>query len=164
MKRTLSVLVSVAAVIACAPAQSNSGAGSSASAVVDTLVGVVTEVGADPMTWMSLRPSGGGQSLRLTGDGANALRAVGRTEVWVSGVRQMDEFRVDAFEVRRANDVPVDDGTVSVDQGKVWLTNRAGVRREIPNAPQELRSMGGARIWVTRPVANETPTYGLIRR
>ena len=164
MTRIMVVFAALISVIGCVPAQSNSGAASSSAAAVDTLIGVVTEVGADPSTWMSLRPTGGGQSLRLTGDGATALRAVGRTEVWVSGARQLEEFRVDAFEVRKANDVAVDDGTVSVEQGKVWLTTRAGTRREISYAPPELRSMSGARIWITRPVENQAPTYGVIRR
>ena len=169
MTRTLSVFVALAAVIACAPAQSRSDSSASVSGSVgsaaqtDTLVGVVREVGADPSTWMSISIPGGA-SLRLIGDAVASLRSVGGTEVWISGKRQVDEFRVDAFEVRKANGVAVDDGTVSVEQGKAFLTTRAGVRREIPHAPPQLMSSNGARIWVTRPATNQEPTYGVIRR
>jgi hypothetical protein len=163
MTRTMCTVTAIVAVIGCAPAQSNSGTGASASVKADTLVGVVTEVGADPATWMSIRPTAGGQSLRLSGDAAATLRAVGNTEIWVSGARQVDGFRVDAFEVRKANGVAVDDGTVSLDGGKVRLTTRGGTR-EVPNAPAELTRMAGTRVWITRPIANETPTYGVIKR
>lgn len=166
MNRTLVAVASLGALIACAPAQSSSrnGSASTTAAPMDTLVGVVTEVGSDPGTWMSLKPNGGGQSMRLSGDGAALLRAVSRTEVWVSGARQLDEFRVDAFEVRKANDVAVDDGIVSVEGGKVYLTTRSGSKREIPYAPPQLASMSGARIWVTRPNGNQGPTWGVIKK
>lgn len=165
MKMSLASFLSLAALVACAPAQSSSGNGSgSTTAQGDTLVGVVSEVGADPATWMSLRPSSGGPSLRLSGDGMASIRAVNGTEVWVSGARQADGFRVDRFEVRKANGAPVDDGIVVVEQGKAHLRTRNGLRREIPDAPAQLLTMNGARIWITRPVANQAPSYGVIQR
>lgn len=166
MNRTLLAIAALGAVIACAPAQSNSKNGSASTAVssADTLVGLVTEVGSDPATWMSIRPNGGGSSLRLSGEAVPLLRSVSRTEVWVSGARQLDEFRVDMFEVRKANDVAVDDGIVSVEGGKVYLTTRAGTKREIPYAPSQLAAMAGSRIWVTRPSGNQSPTWGVIKK
>ena len=67
MRNLIASSLCVAALVACAPAQSNSGTGSTATsgATVDTLTGVVTEVGADPATWMSIRPTSGGVSLRI---------------------------------------------------------------------------------------------------
>ena len=162
-KSLVGLTAALCVITACASTQNGKNT-STSSAPADTLVGLVTEVGSDPGTWMSLRPAGGGQSVRLTGDSVATLRAVSRTEIWVSGARQLDEFRVDAFEVRKANDVAVDDGRVSVEQGKVYLTTRSGAKREVPNAPPQLLSMAGARIWVTRPVANQTPTVGVIRK
>ena len=166
MNRTVVAIAALGALMACAPAQSSSrnGSASTTATPADTLVGLVTEVGSDPATWMSLRPNGGGQSIRLSGDGAALLRSVSRTEVWVSGARQLEEFRVDAFEVRKANDVMVDDGIISVEGGKAYLTTRSGSKREIPYAPPQLVSMPGARIWVTRPNGNQSPTWGVIKK
>jgi hypothetical protein len=164
MRHIIASSLCVAALIGCAPAQSNSGAGASSAAAVDTLTGVVAEVGADPATWMSIRPSAGGQSLRIVGPGASTMRSVNGTEVWVSGRRQVDAFSVDAFEVRRANGVAVDDGIVVVDAGKAYLRASSGSRREITDAPRELLGMNGARVWITKPVPGQTPSYGVIAR
>jgi hypothetical protein len=80
----------------------------------------------------------------------------------VSGERQSDGFRVDAFEVRRVNGQLVDDGVVVVESDRVDIRMRTGARRAVPNAPTAMRGMAGARIWVTRPDANRAPSYGLI--
>jgi hypothetical protein len=166
MRNLIASSLCVAALVACAPAQSNSGTGSTATsgATVDTLTGVVTEVGADPATWMSIRPASGEQSLRIVGPFAPIMRSVSGTEVWVSGRRQVDGFSVDAFEVRRANGVAVDDGMVVVDGGKAYLRASSGSRREITDPPRELLGMNGARVWITRAVPGQTPTYGVIAR
>lgn len=166
MRNFIASSLCVAALVGCAPAQSNSGTGSTAAsaATADTLTGVVSEVGADPATWMSIRPAAGGQSLRIVGPFAPIMRSVNGTEVWVSGRRQVDGFSVDAFEVRRANGVAVDDGIVVIDAGKAYLRASSGSRREITDAPREMLGMNGARVWVTKPVAGQTPTYGVIAR
>jgi hypothetical protein len=127
----------------------------------DTIVGRVSEVGADPATWLSLQPSGGAAAVKLTGS-VDALRSIGGAEVWVSGARQSDGFRVDAFEVRRVNGQLVDDGVVVVEPDRVDIRMRTGARRAVPNAPTAMRGMAGARIWVTRPAANRAPSYGVI--
>jgi hypothetical protein len=130
------------------------------SATPDTIVGRVSEVGAEPATWLSLQPTGGA-AIRLSGS-VTALRSIGGAEVWVSGERQSDGFRVDAFEVRRVNGQLVDDGVVVVESDRVDIRMRTGARRAVPNAPTAMRGMAGARIWVTRPDANRAPSYGLI--
>lgn len=165
MIKLSAVLGAILLVGACAPAQSRSGSGSSGVAVVpDTLIGVVSETGADPATYMAVKPNSGSASMRLTGDGATTLRAISNAEVWLSGARASDGFRVDAFEVRRANNQTVDDGIVSVSAAKVFLRTRSGAQREIPDAPPALMALSGARIWVTRPVANQAPSYGVIQK
>jgi hypothetical protein len=132
--------------------------------VVDTVVGVVNEVGADPTTWMAVQPISGGRSLRLIGSSATSLRGVSGAEVWFSGARVGDDFHVDVFEVRKANGQVVDDGVVMVTQGDVFVRLRSGAQREVPNAPQALKDLVGARVWVSRPVADRAPSYGLIQR
>jgi hypothetical protein len=165
MRRLVAVLAVVAVACACAPAQSNgTGDSSPAMSAADTVIGVVSEVGADPATWMAVRPLSGGGSLRLSGTGAATLRSVSGAEIWLSGAREGNSFRVDAFEVRRVNGQPVDDGVVRVAGSTVVVRLRSGVEREVPNAPQALREHAGARIWVTRPVAGQAPSFGVIRR
>jgi hypothetical protein len=162
MTRTLLILLTSAAV-ACTPA-ANVRSPNTSTAVADTLVGFVSEVGADPATFLTLRPTGTRQSIRLSGDGTALLRVVAGAEVWVSGARQTDDFRVDVFEVRKVNGIAVDDGTVAVDQGKAFVVNRSGSRREIPNAPPQLVASAGSRIWVSRPVVGQAPSWGLIKQ
>jgi hypothetical protein len=158
------VILIAAALGACAQASSKSNGGMSTAATADTVIGVVSEVGADPMTWMAVQPASGGASMRLSGAGAATLRAVTGAQVWLSGARQTDGFRVDTFEVRMANGKPVDDGVVGVDGNRISLRMRSGAQRDIPDAPAELRNLAGARIWVSRPVSNQVPSYGLIQR
>lgn len=130
----------------------------------DTAVGRVAQVGPDPVGWMALTPAGGGAQLRLSGPGAVTLRAVSGAHVWVSGAREANGFRVDAFEVRRVNDQPVDDGIVVVTPAGVAIRMRSGARRDVPNAPPSMREMPGVRIWVSRPVAGVAPSFGVIQR
>lgn len=141
------------------------GAGGSEAVVArvraDTVSGTVTEVGADPATWLSLRPLTGGQALRLEGR-ADALRSVTGAEVLLQGARQGAAFRVDSFTVRRVNGHPVDDGVLVVTADRVMLRMAPGVEREVPDAPTAMRARAGARVWVTHPVRGTSPSYGVI--
>lgn len=131
------------------------------SITLDTIIGRLSEVGAEPATWLSLQPSGGGKALQLSGRVAG-LRRVAGAEIWVLGDRQSDGFRVDAFEVRRVNGQPVDDGVIVVEPDRVDIRMRTGARRPVPNAPSTFRGMPGARVWVTRPDVERAPSYGVI--
>jgi len=164
MKQLL-VFMALSVAAACTPAQSKAGGDSTpAMATSDTIVGVVSEVGADPATWMALRTPSSAHSLRLSGAGAATLRSVSGAEVWLSGTQEGSTFRVDAFEVRRTNGQPVDDGVVRVAGAGVFIRLRSGVERDVPDAPPALRALDGARIWITRPVANQAPSFGVIQR
>lgn len=125
-------------------------------------VGRVVEVGSDPTTWMALEPVGGGAQTRLDGPGAAALRAVNGATVWVRGAGSPSAITVEVFEVRRIGDQEVDDGVVVATSGGVELRMRSGATRSVPNATPALREMAGARIWISRPVAGVTPSYGVI--
>jgi len=130
---------------------------------IDSAVGRVAQVGPDPASWTALTLSTGAQ-LRLSGDATATLGAVSGATVWVSGARDANGFRVNAFEVRAANDQPVDDGIVVVTPTAVVIRLRSGRQRDVPNAPPALRDMPGARIWVSRPVVGAAPSYGVIQR
>ncbi|MEX2179802.1 MAG: hypothetical protein WD801_13890 [Gemmatimonadaceae bacterium] len=153
---------------ACVPARQNGDTlgGATQSPVgqsADTLVGVVARVGSDPVSWMAITPPDGGQ-LRLSGTASAALGAVAGAHVWVTGARESSGFRVDAFEVRRVNGQPVDDGVVVVTSSDVAIRTRSGMQRTIPNAPPSMRELAGARVWVSQPVGGVAPSYGLISR
>lgn len=164
MNRIVSSLMLTFAATACARARSDATMQGSTAVSADSVVGRVSEVGADPMTWMSLRPSNGGAAIRLTGSIADKTRAVAGADVWVMGERTSDGFRVDAFEVRRVNDAPVDDGVIVVASGRVAVRLPSGTERDVPNAPPAMRDLAGARVWVTRPVSGVAPSYGVIER
>ncbi len=133
------------------------------AAPVVEATGRVVEVGADPATWLALEPIGGGAQTRLSGPGAALLRSVNGAVVWVSGQRAADnDIRVDVFEVRRIGDRDVDDGIVVATANGVELRSRSGATRPVPNATPALRDIAGARVWLSRPVAGVTPSYGVI--
>ena len=123
-------------------------------------MGRVREVGADPATWLTIRPSGG-RALRLRGDVAS-LRSVIGAEVWVAGVRTADGFDVERFEVRRVDGASVVDGLLVVTGEKVWVRTRAGALHDIPDAPTALRDLAGTRVWVALSPRGQAPSYGAI--
>ena len=125
-------------------------------------MGRVVEVGSDPTTWLALEPVTGGAQTRLGGPGATALRAVNGATVWVSGSRTANEIRVEVFEVRRIGNQDVDDGIVVATPTGVELRMRSGATRPVPNATPTLRDIAGARVWISRPVAGVTPSYGVL--
>jgi hypothetical protein len=126
----------------------------------DTLVGLISEMGADPATFIAIVPTGG-RAVRLTGQTA-LLRRITGAEVWVSGSQERDGFQVARFEVRKVNGRAVDDGIVIAQPDRVAVQLRSGALRSVPDAPPALRGLAGARIWITRPVANQAPSYGVI--
>jgi hypothetical protein len=129
----------------------------------DTLGGRVSEMGADPTTWIALVPAGG-RAVRLGGNIA-PLRNLTGAEIWVSGFGEHDSFQVSRFEVRKVSGRDVDDGIVLlVEPDRLALRMRSGATRAIPNAPPALRALADARVWITRPVADQAPSYGLIEQ
>ncbi len=161
LRSTVYGLFAVAFLAACSRPRPVLSSPSSVPAA-DTAVGRVVEVGPDPVSWMALTLSSGAQ-LRLSGPVAQVLRAVSGATVWITGAREPNAFRVDAFEVRAVNDQPVDDGVVMVTPTAVAIRIRSGVQRDVPDAPPALREMAGARIWISRPVVGVAPSYGLIK-
>lgn len=134
------------------------------AAAADSAVGRIAEVGSDPSTWMVLQPSGGGTALRLSGTSVGALRAVAGADVRLLGTRNSAEFRVDGFEVRRVNGQSVDDGVIDVSTEGVTIRLQSGRSRGVPNAPEALRRLTGARVWISRPVDGVAPSFGVIQR
>jgi len=124
--------------------------------------GRVVEVGSDPTTWLALEPVSGGAQTRLDGSAATTLRALTGAIVWVSGRRSANAMRVDVYEVRRVGDQDVDDGVIVEMANGLGLRMRTGTVRAVPDATPALRAIVGARVWISRPVAGVTPSYGVI--
>lgn len=127
----------------------------------DAIVGVVGEHGADPITYVAITPAGGPQT-RISGDQLDQLGAVKGAEVWASGKRDANGFRVDTFVVRKASNRDVADGVVSVSGTTVSVRTSTATLR-YPDAPTALRAAAGARVWITPPVAGQAPSFGVIR-
>lgn len=151
----------VVAVAGCSRNHEEQGASSTPAVVAsDTLVGILSEVGSDPTTWLSLRPASGASARRLSGDSSRALRSVLGAEVWINGEQRDGEFIVHAFEVRSVNGMPVDDGLIRLAGTALEIVMRSGQRRGVPSS---LERSVGSRVWITRPEAGRAPSFGVIR-
>ena len=133
------------------------------TAAVDTLVGVVSEVGSLPATSISLRPSDGSKAVTLLGDIAAPLSFMTGAEVMVEGKRAPNGFEVEWFIVRRINDQRVDDGVVARHNGEWGIELTGGGWREVPSPAPQLMALEGRRVWISRPPANTAPSFGVIR-
>ena len=146
------------------PVASSPPAGSAAitAPTGDVIVGRVDEHGFDPATFLAITPAGGAQT-RISGTQLGALGAVKGAEVWARGKREANGFRVDTFEVRRANDQAVADGIVSVSGSTVTVRTSSGTLT-YPDAPTALRAAAGSRVWITPPIKGQAPSFGVIGR
>lgn len=147
--------------LACTAVQTPEEAGPAAPA--DTLVGIVSEVGSVPATWISLRPSDGSQSVPLLGDGAAPLSRMTGAEVWVEGARSASGFQVARFVIRRINSQLVDDGIVARQNGEWGIQLTGGGWRAVSNPSPGLTALAGKRVWISRPPPNTAPSFGVIQ-
>jgi hypothetical protein len=152
-----------ATTVAKSPPTAQKTTGTASSRAPDTLVGRIVVVGMDPTTYTALALSNGTQ-VRLNGMDAQAIGSITGAQAWVSGKRVASGLDLEEFEIRRVNDQLVDDGIVVVRPNAVSIRTRSGRVRDIPDAPHELHSLNGARIWITRPVTGVAPSFGVIFR
>ena len=132
-----------------------------AAGASDVITGRVDEHGADPLTFIAITPTGGRQT-RIAGGQLSLLSAVKGAEVWARGKREANGFRVDTFEVQRANNQAVADGIVSVSGTTVKVRTSSGTLT-YPDAPSPLRDAAGSRVWITPPIKGQAPSFGVIR-
>ena len=137
------------------------GAVAISSPELSTVVGRLVSVGPDPVSWLAVA-SPGNEQTRIEGSLAGEMRGALGTYIWAEGNRSKTGFVPTAYEVRRVNEQLVDDGIVVVSGSTVSIRMRSGATREVPNAPTALKEMAGARIWVSKPVAGQAPSYGVI--
>jgi hypothetical protein len=142
---------------ACA-ANQNEEAGPLAA---DTARGIVEVVGAEPMSWVSLRTGDG--PLPLTGAAAESLRRATGVEAWVSGTRDEDgRLRIDAYRIRSVDGVEAMDGVLEVDGDGVVLVTADGERLRFAPVPPGLRALEGRRVWVAGPPGAEPRSWGAL--
>lgn len=166
MKRNLPALL-VAVALACArsPAPTTGRPGSpSMVAATDTLHGVVTIVGSDPGTWLSLRHGNSGLSIRLAGVAAEPLRSVGGASVSVMGRPTLTSFEVFRFTVRQVNGESVSDGVVTQHRNGLALALADGSSLDLAGSGGTLLQLVGSRIWITKRFPGIARTYGVISK
>jgi hypothetical protein len=125
----------------------------------DTARGTVEVVGAEPMTWVSLRTEEG--QLPLSGPAAESLRRASGAEVWVSGSRGEDgRLQIEAFRVRSVDGVQATDGILEVDGDAVVLVTADGDRVRYAPAAAALRALEGRRVWIAGRPGAEPQSWG----
>lgn len=129
----------------------------------DTARGTVEIVGAEPMSWVSLRTEDG--PVHLDGPAAESLRRASGAEVWVSGSRGEDgRLQIEAFRVRSVDGVEATDGILEVDGDAVVLVTADGDRVRYAPAAAGLRALEGHRVWIAGQPGGEPRSWGLLDR
>jgi hypothetical protein len=127
----------------------------------DTARGIVEVVGADPMSWVSLRTGDG--PIQVDGAAAESLRRASGAEVWVSGSRGEDgRLRVESFRVRSVDGVAATDGILEVDGDAVVLVTSDGERVRYAPASAGLRALEGRRVWIAGEPGGEPRSWGAL--
>ncbi|MEO8624685.1 MAG: hypothetical protein ABI625_26620 [bacterium] len=143
------------------------------AAASDTVRGIVSVVGSEPMTEVVLTPIGGGAPLAVSGAQKTLLRGLGGIEVMVRGRRTGEHsatatpravavFDVDSFVVRAVDGVAATDGIVAEAAGRFYLVVRDGTRLSADHLPAVLQRKVGARVFVAGLLAREAASYGVI--
>ena len=158
-------LAAFAGVAAAGCARANRPAGRTAAEVVDSVRGRVAVTGSEPLSSVVL--IGQGRRLVLTGPLTEELaRASGAVAtVWGQPVPPPPErFLVAGYRVDSVEGAPTRTGVVrAAPGGEIWLIGTDSVRLA---GPSELRSLAGARVWVTGPSNDGSvavSSYGVLR-
>jgi hypothetical protein len=144
----------------------------------DSVRGLLSRVGNDPLAVLLLTPSVGAsrEPVALGGSAASdGLRQVVGLELVVFGKRTGDRaataaprgaptFAVQRFVVRAADGIAATDGVIVATAGGGFAL-RSFDGRDVPVAalPSSLRQMLGARVWLSGPLTIAPQAYGVIR-
>lgn len=130
-------------------------------ATMDTLRGIVAEVGSVPVTSIVIRPAGG-RSVPIIGNLAREIGRAAGAEVWVSGRRTPAGLEADRYAVRTVDGEAATDGTLARDGDRLVLVTPSG-RRPIARPPAALQGMIGARVWLVGALDGSITSYGVLR-
>ena len=149
---------------ASAQAAANNSTGGSSR---DSVRGIVTVIGSDPMRQVVLRSTSGGVTFAMSGMVTSGMSQLEGLELVLRGVLVSPrDIVVSSYVVRAANGVPAFDGilTGENDAWSLQLTDGSG-RRRIPVVPSTLREANGRRVWIAvDPNSNAVQSFGLITR
>lgn len=137
--------------------------------VADTVRGLVTIVGSEPLTTVQLTTTDG-RGWQLVGDSLAVLRAAAGLEVMVRGTVLAPDrdshpratLQVTRFLVRGADGVAAVDGTLERDNTGFALRLADGRRAALAAVPTTLREQIGARIWWAGPLDGAPNAYGVL--
>lgn len=132
-----------------------------ASVALDTIRGVVAEVGSQPMTSVIVQ-QGAGRAVTIRGELAREIARAAGAEVWVRGRRDQQALEATAYAVRRVDGEPALDGILAREGDRVVLVTPTG-RHPIARPLQAFRGMIGARVWLVGPVDGTISSYGVLR-
>ena len=140
---------------------------SRAAAAPDTLRGTVAIVGADPLTRVMLRPSGGGSEVELVGPQREALARVAGAEVVAvgrpaPGTTPGPALETVSFTVTAVDGQPAVDGRLEREPGGLVLVTPDGRRIRLVRPPAALEAWVGARVWIAGPPDREPQAFGMI--
>lgn len=127
----------------------------------DTVRGVVSEVGSQPMTSVVVQPAAGG-AVTIRGSLAREIARAAGAEVWVAGTRDARVLEAAAYAVRRVDGEAAVDGVLARDGDRLVLVTPAG-RHPIARPLQAFRGMIGARVWLVGPLDGTITSYGVLR-
>ncbi len=178
LRLLLLTLVSVSAASACrrAGAADASSDSASASAIrADSVRGVLSLVGSEPLPVLLLSPtaSSGMDTVVLVGALSSTLRNVVGLDIVVAGRRTGERvpgviargamsLDVRQFIVRAADGVATHDGVLARRDSLYLLRDADGIEHALPSLPASLRRMLGARVWLAGPLAASPTSYGVI--
>jgi hypothetical protein len=138
--------------------------------VGDTVRGIVTIVGSEPLTTVQLTTEAG-VGWQLVGDSLDAVRAAVGLEIMVRGVVLTPDraarpgARLDAvrFVVRSADGIAAQDGVLERNGAGFALRLEDDRRASLTAVPVPLREQVGARIWWAGPLDRAPAAYGVLR-
>jgi hypothetical protein len=132
----------------------------------DTLRGVVTLVGNEPVRQAALTLPNG-TTITLSGMATTGMARLAGTEIVVRGMRiSPRDVVVSDFVVRAVNGAPAYDGKLEGAPGNwsLQLTDGSG-RKRLASVPSALQGRVGYRVWISsNPGTTGAPGYGVIVR
>lgn len=132
----------------------------------DSVRGIVTMIGSDPVRQVVLRPLSSSTTIALSGMATKGLTRLEGTELVAYGVKVSSrDIVVSAYVVRAVDGVPAFDGRLKGGAGAWYLDLSEGGRKALPSVPTALRGLSGLRVWVAMPAGGTTiQSFGVIDR
>lgn len=149
------------------------GAAPAPLAAGDTVRGIVSLVGSEPLAVLVVAPKRG-DLVVPRGDDVPQLRTLTGIEVTIAGALTDDcvseggprgarVFAVTQFAVRAMNGVAAVDGTLQ-QEGELWvLATSDGRHVPIVGLPTALENQAGARVYLVGPLDRPPQAYGIIK-